>query len=201
MRHTAILDVTVHHLLVGQYIRFPLPLFLLYRILHLTRREIASPSDIEITRRRGKLRVDVIPLTSSTELTTLVVILRIENFGWYRVGCVKLLWLQWIDLAGRGVASLYHKVLDNSMEDATIIVATLYPFQKIIPVKRGVIVESHPNVAHRRLQQNLMASGILMYGSCIHTRNSYTLDNLNGVRPSYALRHSIESKYAPNNHP
>ena len=49
------------------------------------------------------------------------------------------------------VATLYHKVLDYTMEECAVVIAFLSKFDEIITMKRGLVIEADCNIAERSL--------------------------------------------------
>ena len=77
--------------------------------------------------------------------------------------CTKLLAL-WRILAV-GVAALHHEVLDDAMEQRSVVETLFNELQHIVTMFRGVVVEAHDDVALRCLDLYLC-----------HCRNIYVYD-------------------------
>ncbi|CDA54372.1 unknown [Prevotella sp. CAG:604] len=63
------------------------------------------------------------------------------------------------------------------MEDAAVIIATIYPLQEVVTMQRRIIVERNTDIAHRSLQQDFRTGRILMHSSRINALHSDALQN------------------------
>ena len=188
------LDVTLLQLLGWQCIRLrTLSLLLLYIVFHLSGREVSAPGDIEIGGSRCLGWILIIPLTGCTELTALVVIFRIDDFGWYRIVDIKLLHLSGSNLATRVITTLDHEVLDDTLKDTAVVISAVHELEEVVAVMRCIVIKSHTDIAHRGFQQYLVAGGVTR---CL-PREQLIVECRTGSLLSWLslfLRHCLRSK-------
>ena len=89
-----------------------------------------------------------------------MVVLRIDDFGRHGIVYIKLLHLSRSHLSAGVVATLNHEVLDDSLEDAAVVIAAVHELQEVVAMVRRVVIECHTDVAHRGFEQHLVAGGV-----------------------------------------
>ena len=123
-------------------------------------REVSAPGDIEIGGSRSLGWVLIVTLARRTELSTLVVVLRIDDFGRHGVVYIKLLHLSRVHLSAGIVTTLNHEVLDDSLEDAAVVVAAVHEFQKVVAMVRRIVIEGHTDITQCGFEQHFVAGGV-----------------------------------------
>lgn len=124
--------------------------------------------DIELSRRGGELRVHIVGLTRCSQCAALVEELWVMDLGWQRIiRRISSGLLSGHCVSGGGVSALNHEVADYTVEEIAIVIAFAYQFDKVVTMTGRLIIECHPDIAHRRGEQNLMTHAVgcvLCYG-------------------------------------
>ena len=129
--------------------------------------------DVELTSRRFLLGIYIIPLAGGGQGSALVEILGIDELG--RKGITHVAPAQCLSL-GRvltlRVSRLDHEVLDDPVEQRTIVWAFLGQLNEVVPMFRCLVVEFHHDVSR----------GGLDFQSCFHF--SLVCSRLTGRQPA-----------------
>lgn len=118
---------------------------------------LASVDDVELRTARLALRVHHIRLACCRQSATLVVYLRQTNLR--RNGIVERVVAEHSSLRSIlaiRVASLNHEVGYDTVEQQRVVVVVLaYELKEVVTMQRRLVIQRHPNIAHRRLNKHL----------------------------------------------
>ena len=138
---------------------------------------LASVDDVELRTARLALRIHHIRLACSRQSATLVVNLRQTNLR--RNGIVERVVAEHSSLRSIlaiRVASLNHEVGYDTVEQQRVVVVVLaYELKEVVTMQRRLVIQRHPNIAHRRLNEHLRSL------LCLHSRYfAHVLRSLDG---------------------
>ena len=111
-----------------------------------------TPYDIELAGGTAPFRIDSVALASHSHHSTTVEDLRQTEFGLNGVVVVtRTQSLSGLGMFAVQVASLYHEVLDDAMEEQGVVDVLLNEFQEVVTVLGRLVEECYTNVARGSL--------------------------------------------------
>lgn len=113
------------------------------------RAELLARDDVELGPATALLGVDIVGLACSCQGTACVVVVGQEELGCQAVGHVAVAQhLAGFCRAAVGVASLYHELVDDAMEEGAVVVAALGQLEEVVAVDGGLVEEGYADVTH-----------------------------------------------------
>ena len=124
---------------------------------HIGRAETFAPHNIEMTGTRLAIGINFIRLTGCRQHSPTMINLGQTDF--WLDGVIQIMVaqrLRRLGITAGTVTTLYHKILDDPMEEQRVIVVGLDQAQEIVAMERGLVVELQTDIARGGLQQHLV---------------------------------------------
>ena len=142
----------------GQSLEYRLLLLHLHLTLHLVellRVVHFAGNDIELRARRCLFGIHLVALSGRSQCPAFVEILGVDKLG--REGITRVAHAQHLaggGISGGTVASLYHKLVDYTMKQSTVVISLLDQLHEVVAMRGGIVVQFHLNVSHCSLHKD-----------------------------------------------